>query len=113
MGVNIRHDCDGAGLIAFERNRQKMEEKYSEIHDSDHDNDELLLAAISYIENIIWPPIEGESVPEIWPWEQESWKPKDRKRNLIRAGALIAAELDRMWRLDDIIIDSISQGKTK
>ena len=31
-------------------------------------------------------------------WDSEWWKPKDRRRDLIRAGALIVAEIERLDR---------------
>ena len=38
--------------------------------------------------------------PECWPWDHEWWKPSDDPvRNLVKAGALIAAEIDRLQRL--------------
>jgi hypothetical protein len=42
-------------------------------------------------------------VPEEWPWFQERWKPTpdNRIRELVKAGALIAAEIDRMLRLGE------------
>jgi hypothetical protein len=36
-----------------------------------------------------------------WPWSFEWWKPKDRIRNLVRAGALIAAEIDRLQAMQE------------
>jgi hypothetical protein len=33
-----------------------------------------------------------------WPWEWSFWKPRDPVRNLVIAGALIAAEIDRLQR---------------
>lgn len=33
-----------------------------------------------------------------WPWAVRWWKPKDPIRDLVRAGALIAAEIDRLQR---------------
>ena len=37
-----------------------------------------------------------------WPhtWDASWWKPKDRRRDLVRAGALIIAEIERLDRLD-------------
>jgi hypothetical protein len=35
---------------------------------------------------------------EIWPWDRKWWKPKDRRRDLVRAGALILAEIERLDR---------------
>jgi hypothetical protein len=38
-----------------------------------------------------------DSAPREWPWEPESWNPSmDAVRNLEKAGALIAAEIDRL-----------------
>ena len=33
-----------------------------------------------------------------WPWAAEWWKPGLRRRNLVKAGALILAELERLDR---------------
>lgn len=33
-----------------------------------------------------------------WPWDAKWWKPKNTRRDLVRAGALIVAELERMDR---------------
>lgn len=37
-------------------------------------------------------------VPKRWPWSQDAWKPKDRTRDLIRAGALGLAASERAGR---------------
>ncbi len=37
-------------------------------------------------------------VPFRWPWSSKWWKPKDRRRDLVRAGALIVAEIKRLER---------------
>ena len=34
-------------------------------------------------------------VPTMWPWSVGWWKPTNRRQMLIKAGALIAAEIDR------------------
>lgn len=41
---------------------------------------------------------DGHPPPVDWPWATRWWKPKDRVRNLERAGALIIAELERIER---------------
>lgn len=88
---------DGAGLILRERYRQIEQEGWTAEHDDGHAND-LVLAAIAYA-------YEGvrnghPMAPAIWPWDEEWWKPStDRVRNLVKAGALIAAEIDRLQRV--------------
>ena len=72
-----------------------MEEGYDEGHDRDHGNKELARAAVAYLLAYM-----GESNPQIlWPWGGESFKPsKNGTRDLEKAGALIAAEVDRVVR---------------
>lgn len=91
--------ADGATLIAAERLRQVAEEGYGSEHDSEHEGGELVLAAWSYLtehDTFGGDPC-GDDPPEGWPWSPEHWKPTgDQVRNLVKAGALIAAEIDRL-----------------
>jgi hypothetical protein len=88
--------ASGVGLIAAERQRQIEVERFGPGHDDDdHDDGELAKAAAAYI---LYGNQRDTLPPRIWPWYREWWKPKDTKRNLVRAGALVAAELDRMAR---------------
>jgi hypothetical protein len=59
-------------------------------------NGELIDAAICYAKD--GPQLRHDGAPEKWPWSLSWWKPKGRIRNLERAGALIAAEIDRLDR---------------
>ncbi len=36
----------------------------------------------------------------LWPWAPSSFNPKDQRRNLVRAAALIVAEIERLDRLE-------------
>lgn len=83
----------GAELIFVERERQIVEEEWSAAHDEQHACSELLEAACCYA---VDPILKGADAPESWPWSEEYWKPKDQIRDLVRAGALIAAEIDRL-----------------
>jgi hypothetical protein len=99
----------GAMLMMQERRRQLDELSYSAEHDDRHDCGELILAAACYqqhafgiisetLVNIIEETYE-DGVPLGWPWDGVHWKPSDDPiRNLIKAGALIAAEIDRLKR---------------
>lgn len=87
---------NGAALIATERKRQIEQEDWTPEHDDEHDRGELARAAICYSKAM--DADEGPS--EGWPWELGWWKPtNDRVRNLVKAGALICAEIDRLLRL--------------
>lgn len=87
----------GAQLIADERKRQIEKEGYDKEHDKNHDVDTLIKAALAYAEY----DINGELAYYTWPWDiknnkNKSFKPSTLKRNLIKAGALIAAAIDRL-----------------
>ena len=87
---------NGATLIARERARQISKEKWSPRHDDTHVNHELAWAARCYAV----PHTDEQSMPHgEWPWKSQWWKPSnDPVRNLVKAGALIAAEIDRVQR---------------
>lgn len=101
----------GAELIAAERQRQLDVEGYNADHDDSHDLGEIAEAAACYatqqrvtelreIPGSPRSPAHKVRVPKSWPWYAEWWKPSpdDRVRELIKAGALIAAEIDRLQR---------------
>lgn len=93
--------------IAAERQRQISVEGWTPEHDDDHAPGEMARAGACYalVDQIALQPDPRKTgaVIEVgsrwfWPWANEWWKPQDNRRNLIRAGALIAAELDKMDR---------------
>ena len=95
----------GASLIAEERRRQIEEEGFDAAHDDDQSSEDLVAAATSYALQSIrgrYGKLIGAKLEElqvlIWPWADKWWKPKDELRNLIRAGALISAAIDRIKR---------------
>jgi len=97
----------GAAAIVSERYRQINVEGWTAEHDAKWEKGELVKAAMCYCAE----PNEADKHnpglidaaryrPGIWwPWPIEWFKPKDRTRNLVRAGALIAAEIDRLNRI--------------
>ena len=88
---------DGAGLITTERKRQVNVEGWTPAHDAAHRHNELLQAAICYITTVENNTGTNLQEPNGWPWEFSWWKPSaDPIRNLVKAGALIAAEIDRL-----------------
>lgn len=81
--------------ILHERVRQICEEGWDLKHDDSHDCGEMADAAACYA---LGQP--NEIVMHFWPWDVTWWKPTDRRRNLVKAGALIVAELERIDRFE-------------
>ena len=108
-------DCSPSGaieLIAAERQRQMEREGWTPEHDDvEHQSGELAAAACAYAlapgSRQRMEPNGDPRIPDVWPWEPEWWKPKwtprtgreGRIRELVIAGALLAAEIDRLQRL--------------
>lgn len=98
-------------MIRAERMRQHNVEGWKLRHDDGYTHGELAHAAACYAARA------GDSfgdrvshdlrrdVPTLWPWGKEWWKPapnnhpNDRIRELVKAGALIVAEIERLQRL--------------
>ncbi|EMV3551293.1 hypothetical protein AACI63_001068 [Escherichia coli] len=66
-------------------------------HDDEHCNGELAMAAVCYI-NETGTVNRNGGKPWGWPWDASWWKPNARRRNLVKAGALILAEIERIDR---------------
>ena len=92
---------NGIESIAAERRRQIEVEGWTPEHDDEHDSGEMAAAASCYSIAAFYKPYER--FPVFWPWGKSWWKPKDRRSNLVRAGALIAAEIDRLDRMAAIL----------
>jgi hypothetical protein len=106
----------GIELIAAERQRQIDAEGWTPEHDDEHDAGVLASAAACYAVNAASElhPYDGLGVQDIgtvpwWPWDKAWWKPKDPIRDLARAGALIAAEMDKLLRAEAKAVPS--EGK--
>lgn len=102
----------GIEIIAEERQRQIEVEGWTPEHDLQHSDDELANAASTYamspgvrdvlIEMI--PLCSVDKVPPTWPWDEKWYKPTpdNRIRELAKAGALIAAEIDRLNKVNEL-----------
>ncbi len=110
----------GTELITAERERQMFQEGWDAQHDDEHTEGEMALAAICYASPV---PIfikkehgKGIGFIDPWPWfdtievtrygdglfaQVPAWdkrKKHKKLRKLVIAGALIAAEIDRLQR---------------
>lgn len=93
--------------VVAERRRQIAVEGWTPEHDDEHSNGEMALAAACYARHAIVPPALSD-VPATWPWGASWWKPGDPRRMLVKAAALILAEIERLDRADSA--DSLEDG---
>lgn len=93
--------------VLAERRRQVQEEGWTLEHDDDHFAGELAMAAACYAGSAggyVW--VEGKPSEAVWPWSQERWKPTTPRRDLIKAAALILAEIERLDRAETLDTNS-------
>lgn len=77
---------------------KQIEQGWTLVHDDEHKDGEIALAAACYaLESANQCPLG--IFKQIWPWDNEFWKPRARRRNLIRATALLVAEIERLDRV--------------
>lgn len=95
---------DGIARIAAERRRQVEREGWTAEHDDTHERGEMATCAAVYAlpdyQRQYVGDGEGGAYPTLWPFDCYDWKPGDRIRELEKAGALIAAEIDRLLRAE-------------
>lgn len=105
--------------IAAERRRQVEVEGWHPDHDDIHNRGQMAAAAGCYALASTWddgamfatvsryPARHGASgrnfghltaASVFWPWDWKWWKPRSKRENLIRAAALIVAEIERLDR---------------
>ena len=81
--------------VISERQRQQSVEGWTPEHDDEHTEGEMAEAAACYA---MFANNQGFSVPGLWPWAREWWKQSGQRRDLVKAGALILAEIERIDR---------------
>ncbi|MFD1747709.1 hypothetical protein ACFSDD_17660 [Salipiger marinus] len=103
--------------IAAERQRQIEAEGWTPEHDDKHAACQMALAAGCYAMfasapeahraatdmprslNVLGRPLKGWAAwLQLWPWDRKWWKPTTPRRDLVKAGALIVAEIERLDR---------------
>lgn len=107
-GPDAAAEADAWRDVLAERQRQISVEGWDYIHDDMNDRGELAQAAACYA-------LSGTPADEavfihgrwkdprdlFWPhsWDKEWWKPTDRRSDLVKAAALILAEIERLDRI--------------
>ncbi|WP_238738962.1 hypothetical protein [Pseudomonas putida] len=87
--------------VLEERLRQIDGEGYTAERDDQYTRGQLADAAGAYA---FWAytcnmdHYEVTTIPPSWPWQPEHWKPTNQRQMLVRAGALILAEIARLDR---------------
>lgn len=114
IAANILLAADTGGRPTFaaldvlaERRRQIEEEGFTPEHDDQHAASDMALAAACFA--ISGSKSHGDrdlsdklfaAIQFVWPrrWAMSWWKPKDSRRDLVRAGALALAAIERIDR---------------
>lgn len=100
--------------ILNERDRQVNDEGWTSAHDDQHIDFSLSRAAIAYATCAAVGPIDRtildahgaagatSAVKALWPigWSTRWFKPTSRRRDLIKAAALLIAEIERLDRME-------------
>ncbi|HGM7984153.1 TPA: hypothetical protein ACKQG7_001721 [Pseudomonas aeruginosa] len=98
-----QHSVPRAWLdVQAERRRQVEAEGWTPEHDDEHSHGQMARAAACYALAGSSAPNDGTAallVSLAWPWDQQWWKPSTARRDLIKAGALILAEIERIDRV--------------
>lgn len=95
---------DAARDVLFERKRQREVEGFDNKHDDHYISGDLAMAGATYAINAAanisafrWCT-KDDAAPDEWPWPNRWWKPSTTRRDLVKAGALILAEIERLDR---------------
>lgn len=95
QAINSRAVAD----VVAERVRQISAEGWTAEHDDRHNDGALALAASCYARfadhRDLTPP---GGPPWLWPFDHSWWKPTTARRDLVKAAALILAEIERLDR---------------
>ena len=86
----------GCEQIREERQKQITRHGYTPEHDSGYKNKELLRAALTYLIGVINDDDTDAAAFCYWPFETKYYHNDGYAENLKKAGAFIAAELDRL-----------------
>lgn len=107
--------------VLAERRRQVTEEWWTPQHDDKHTAGELASAAMAYACVATWDDDDRAPLRErrfgsmfvrnLWPWAKEWWKPTSRRRDLVKACALLLAEIERLDRASALIAQEVEHGR--
>lgn len=99
--ASVRQQTPAVCDVIAERFRQQSVEGWTLEHDDQYGKSQLLWASSCYLLNTIQP---FNRIPMDWPWDSSWWKPTNPRRDLVKACALIIAEIERRDRAAGIKI---------
>ncbi|WP_226789504.1 hypothetical protein [Pseudomonas aeruginosa] len=85
--------------VQAERRRQVEAEGWTPEHDDEHSHGQMARASACYALAGSSAPNDGTAallVSLAWPWDEQWWKPSTARRDLVKAGALVLAEIERL-----------------
>jgi len=86
--------------VLAERQRQIQVEQFSPRTDDNYESGQLAEAAICYCFSALkYVMAHDGSPPKWWPWAKKWYKPTTPRRDLVKAAALLIAEIERLDRL--------------
>ncbi|MDE1139542.1 MAG: hypothetical protein PW999_07775 [Paraburkholderia tropica] len=86
---------DAVRDVLAERARHVSVEGWTPEHDDEHREREMAMAAAAYA---MHASRRGYVCLDVWPWATEWWKPTKPRQDLVKAGSLILAEIERIDR---------------
>ena len=93
--ADVRRQAKAGIDVIAERMRQIIGEGFDTEHDDIHDGRQIAEAAAAY--GLAYAGYASWAV-NVWPWDSAWWKPSGDRRDLVKAGALILAEIERLDR---------------
>jgi len=91
----MRSFTKAADDVLLERARQIKDEGFTDVSDDKYTYGELARAAACYCLSA-----SGCAERPFWPWPAEWFKPRTPREDLVKAGALILAEIERLDRIE-------------
>lgn len=84
--------------VLAERKRQIEVEGYDASHDDMATKGQIAGAAACYAIYGVDHWAAKQAAGHLWPWDIEYWKPTSRRKDLVKAAALLLAEIERLDR---------------
>lgn len=90
--------------VLLERQRQIITHRYDQEHDDAHDWGELAVAAVVYVDASLTNSkgkcyLSAKQLQKRWPWDSRFKAASSRRSNLLKAVAMLVAEIERLDRV--------------